>query len=367
MRVYCGQQDLEHAVHLVQRAVSTRTTMPILSYLLFDAAEDTLWVAATDLEIGMRTSIPARVEEPGKVALPARLTSEIVSHLPAAEVELYGDGAGPAQIRCGRTEFEILGLAPEDFPRLPEDAPDPVCTLPGPLLRTMIRQTLFAASTDETRPFLTGVYLVTAGREIRAVATDGGRLALRRAVLEGEAREMSAIVPAKAMRELDRALGGVEEKVHIGLVEGQLMFSLGKLRLVTRLISGSFPNYEQVIPKDWKLRVRVSTESLRDAVRRVAITARDSAQVVRFRASEGLLRLESNTPEVGSAREELEVETEGEPLEVAFNARYLLDALTVMESETVTLDLTGPLSPGVLRPAGSEEYVYVLAPVRVYA
>ncbi|MDR7415591.1 MAG: DNA polymerase III subunit beta [Armatimonadota bacterium] len=367
MRVSCDQGVLEQGVHLVQRAVSTRTTMPILSYLLFEALDQSLEIAATDLEIGMRTRIPARVERPGSIALPARLLSEIVSNLPPAPVELeVPEGEVNARIRCGRSGFEILGLPASEFPSTPQEPEGSSWSVPAPLLRTLIRSTLFAASTDETRPFLTGVYVVITGREIRAVATDGGRLALRRAQLTSGAGEMSAIVPAKAMRELDRALGGLEEEVQIGLGPAQMVVTLPHLRLTSRLISGTFPAYEQVIPKEWRLRVRVGTEALRGAVRRVAITARDSASVVRFRVSDGILRLESNTPEVGSAYEELEVAQEGEPLEVAFNARYLLDALAVMETGEVVLELTGPLSPGALRPVGSEEYVYVVAPVRVY-
>jgi len=367
MRVCCEREVLEQGVHLVQRAVSTRTTMPILSYLLFEASEESLEIAATDLEIGMRTTLPARVERPGSVALPARIFGEIVTHLPPATVELeVPEGSNAAYLRCGRAGFEILGLPPSDFPRGVEEDARTICTLPAPVLRTLIRSTLFAASTDETRPFLTGVYLVVAGQEIRAVATDGGRLALRRAQLTSPSGEMSAIVPAKAMRELDRALGGLEEEVQIGLGQAQMVVTLPHVRLTSRLISGTFPAYEQVIPKEWRLRVRVGTEALRGAVRRVAITARDSASVVRFRISDGVLRLESNTPEVGSAYEELELSMEGEPLEVAFNARYLLDALAVMETGEVILELTGSLSPGALRPVGNEDYVYVIAPVRVY-
>ncbi|MCS7173208.1 MAG: DNA polymerase III subunit beta [Armatimonadetes bacterium] len=367
MRVSCEQGVLEQGVHLVQRAVSTRTTLPILSYLLFEATDAQLEISATDLEIAMRTALPAHVDRPGSVALPARLVGEIVGALPPSTVELeVPEGSTTGYIRCGRGAFELLGLPASDFPRGPQEEAKPICSIQAPLLRTLIRSTLFAASTDETRPFLTGVYVVTSGREIRAVATDGGRLSLRRARLSSEAGEMSAIVPARAMRELDRALGGLEEEVEIALGAGQVVVTLPNVRLTSRLIAGNFPQYEQVIPREWKLRVQVGTEALRAAVRRVAITARDSASVVRFRAGEGVLRLESNTPEVGSAYEELEVALEGEPMEVAFNARYLLDALAVIETGEMVLELTGPLSPGALRPAGSEDYVYVLAPVRVY-
>lgn len=366
MRVRCAQEDLDRAVHVAGRAVSARTTMPVLGTILLEAHDDRLHLVATDLEIGIRTSIPALVERPGQLALPARLLGEIVGSLPPQTVEIRAEEGTSAEILCGRAQFEIQGLPTGDFPKVPEGDGETICAVEAQTLRTLIRSTIFAVSTDETRPFLTGVYLSVREGELVAVATDGGRLALRRARTSGVGRTWSGIVPAKAMNELARLLAGLESEVPLGVVDGSILVRCGEVRLWSRLISGTFPNYEQVIPKEFQLRMRVGLEALRAAVRRVAITARDSASVVRLTPQDGVLVLESNTPEVGRAREELEVQMEGRPVEVAFNARYLLEALGVMDAEEVTFDLTGPLSPGSLRPSGSEDYVYVLAPVRVY-
>lgn len=200
------------------------------------------------------------------------------------------------------------------------------------------------------------------------VATDGGRLALRRVSLDPPARQkMNAIVPAKTMHELARALAGGEEKVTVNLAEKQVVFVQGQLRVTSRLIAGQFPNYQQVIPQEFKQRIRVNTDRLLQAVRRVSITARDSANVVRFEVAGAKMTISSNTPEVGRAREEVEVAAEGEGMQVAFNAKYLLDVLGVLDAEETQLELTGPLSPGTLRPGGRNDYIYVLAPVRVYA
>ncbi|MCS7235048.1 MAG: DNA polymerase III subunit beta [Armatimonadota bacterium] len=366
MKVRCAQEDLSRAMTTVGRATSARATMPILANVLLETTAGGLRVVATDLEVGVRVQIPAQVERGGQVTLPARLLAEIVSHLHAAPVSIrVEEGSSVAEITCQRASFELVGLPAGDFPRLPDSDVERVCALPGPLLRTMIRQTLFAASTDDTRPFLAGVYVTGEGEVVRFVATDGGRLALRTARVRMD-RAISAIVPSKTMHELVRLCGAVEGEVEVGMVDNQLAFSAGDVRLFSRLVGGQFPNYQQVIPKEFKQRVRVGTEALYGALRRVAITARDSATVVRLAAQEGVLRLSSSTPEVGRAWEELEAEAFGEPMEVAFNARYLLDALGVVETEQVDLELTGPLSPGALRPVGSEEYVYVVAPVRVY-
>jgi len=366
MKIRCAQEDLSRAMAAVIRATSSRTTMPVLANVLLETTGQGLRVLATDLEVGIRVHIPAQVERGGRVTLPARLLGEIVSNLPAAAVELrVEEGSSVAEISCGRASFELVGLPPSDFPRLPDGDVERVCVLTSGLLRSMIRSTLFAASTDDTRPFLTGVYVTGEGEELRFVATDGGRLALRRAPVKVE-RPISAIVPGKTMHELVRLSGGVDGEVEVGLVDNQMVFSAGELRVFSRLVGGQFPNYQQVIPKDFKQRIRVGTERLQGALRRVAVTARDSATVVRLEARDGLLRLSSSTPEVGRAWEELEVEASGEPMEVAFNARYLLDALSVVETDEVSVELTGPLSPGVLRPVGSEDYLYVVAPVRVY-
>lgn len=366
MRIRCAQEDLSRAMSAVGRATSARTTMPILANVLLETAADSLRVTATDLEVTVRVQIPAQVERGGLVTLPSRLLAEITSHLPPAPVEVrVEEGTSVAEITCERSSFEVVGLPASDFPRVPEGEVERVCTLPGPLLRTMIRQTLFAASTDDTRPFLTGVFVTGEGDVLRFVATDGGRLALRSARVALD-RPVSAIVPSKTMHELVRLCGAVEGDVEVGLVDNQMVFSAGDVRVFTRLVGGQFPNYQQVIPKEFKQRVRVGTERLYAALRRVAITARDSATVVRLAAQESTLRLSSSTPEVGQAREELDVDAAGEPMEVAFNARFLLDALAVVETDEVELELTGPLSPGALRPVGSEEYVYVVAPVRVY-
>ncbi len=370
MWVTCAQPALAKTVGLVGRAVSTRTTMPILGYVLAETGRDRLRLTATDLELAVQADVDAEVKRGGQATMPARLLAEIIGQLPAATVELrVEEGAPQCRIACETSEFEILGLPPADFPALPRVEGDPVAVVDADILRTMIAQTIFAVSTDETRPFLTGVYVVLEGDEGRFVATDGGRLALRKAALGRQARQkLGVIVPAKALQELARALAGVQAQVQISLADTQVVFSVPGLRVFSRIISGQFPNYEKVIPdaQAVKQRIRAQTERLLRGIRRAAITARDSANVVRLAARGGTLTITSNTPEVGRAREEVEVAVEGETVEAAFNARYLMDCLNAIETDEVFLELTGPLSPGVIRPVHHGDYVYVLAPVRVY-
>jgi DNA polymerase-3 subunit beta len=369
MLLTCEHKHLSRAVTLVGRAISTRTTMPILANILLETRKDGVKLVATDLDHGIQTTIPATVTRGGAVTLPARLLGEIVANLPDAPVQIRAAENGrEVELQCQRVTYALVGMPASDFPVVPEPSTATVVSLEAGTLRVMMRQTAFAVSTDETRVFLTGLYLVLDGAEIRLVATDGGRLALRTAQLATPAAQNAGvIVPARTMNELVRALTGYDGVVDVAIAENQVMFAFGDTRMVSRLIPGPFPNYQQVIPQGYKQRIVVSTEALLGAVRRVAITARDSANVVRLVTRGTELTLSSHTPEYGRAEETLEVQSEGETVATAFNARYLMECLGVVETAEVAVELTGPLSPGAVRPVGQPEYVYVLAPVRVAA
>jgi DNA polymerase III subunit beta len=368
MRVQCSQEHLLREVQTVSRAISSRASMPILGNLLLEASNGHLKVSATDLELGIEAQITATITESGSITLPARIFGDIVANLPVSTITLdVSEGDTKTRITCDNIKFEILGLPAADFPLMPAANSNIVARIDASVLRTMIRQTSFAVSTDETRPFLTGVYLAFEDSDGQLVATDGGRLALRKAKLLGTTKgKVTAIVPSKTMAELVRALGGVEGEVTVASHENQLIFTVAGMRFVSRLIAGQFPPYEKVIPTEFKQRIKVGTELLLRAVRRASITARDSANVVRLSADERTLTISSNTPEVGKAQEDIEVRAEGETIQVAFNAKFLLDALANMDAPEVYFELTGSLSPGALRPVDHSDYLYVLAPVRVY-
>lgn len=368
MRFQCAQDQLLRGVQTVGRAISPRASMPILGNILLETGKNSVKMAATDLELGIECYIPAEVSRDGSVTIPARILTDIVANLPESPVNVVvAEGEAKAVITCESVKFEILGLPAADFPVLPSGNGEALVRMDGGLLRTMIRQTSFAVSTDETRPFLTGVYLVAEGSTSQLVATDGGRLALRRAQMSAEIRtKVAAIVPGKTMAELIRVLGASEGEVSIASQDNQLVFALPGMRVISRLIAGQFPNYEQVIPKEYKQRIRVGAERLLRAVRRASITARDSANVVRLTADDGTLTITSNTPDVGTAREDIPVQLEGTAIPVAFNAKFLLDALSNIDAADVFFDLTGPLSPGALKPVEHSDYVYVLAPVRLH-
>lgn len=368
MWVTVPQASLLKGVQLVSRAVSPRTTMPILSYILLETMKQGLRLTTTDLELGIQVEIDAEVKQGGQITLPARILAEIVGNLPEATVELkHEEGAAQVEITCEASAFEILGLPAGDFPTLPKVNGNEIGAIDTDMMRTMVSQTIFAVSADETRPFLTGVYVTMDETAAQFVATDGGRLALRKATLAAPVKQKTGvIVPSKTMHELLRALGAASGDVQLAMADNQLLFSIPGLRIYSRLISGQFPNYQQVIPQEFKQRIRVPTDRLLRAVRRMSITARDSANVVRLSAKGKKLTITSNTPEVGKAHEEVEVTADGETIEAAFNARFLMDCLNNIDADELVFELTGSLSPGAIRPAHHGDYIYVLAPVRVY-
>jgi DNA polymerase-3 subunit beta len=382
MQAICPRKDLYEAVQTVGRAVSGRSTLPILSHLLVAPQGSALKLTATDLEMWMECSLPAQLqqglgddEELTGFTAPARVFTEILGALPDADVTLdRPSGGNQVQVRCARSDYKVLGLPAEEFPAPPEVEATATFTLSGELLRDMIRHVLFAVSTDETRPILTGVLLSLKASALKMVATDTHRLAVRSADVQGEGGEATAIIPARAMNELLR-LSDDEGSVTVSLAQGQARFEITRgsggggttVTMVTRLIEGQFPNYERVIPAGHDRKLTLETGEFAKAVKRAAIVARDNANRVVLETEGAQLVLSAESGSVGSVRDEIEVAREGDDIQIAFNAKYLNDVLNVVETEGVVLELTEPLRPGVLRPIGdnAQDYLCVLMPMQV--
>jgi len=382
MQAICPRKDLFEAVQTVGRAVSGRSTLPILSHILAQPQGDGLKLTATDLEMWMECHLPARIEaglgddeEVSGFTAPSRAFTEILGALPDADVILdRPSGGNQMQVRCARSEYKILGLPAEEFPAPPDVTPTATFTLPGELLRDMIRHVLFAVSRDDTRPILTGVLFAFKGDTLKAVATDTHRLAVRTLVIADGEGEATAVIPARAMNELLR-LADDEGSVTIALAQGQARFEitrsdaggLGATTMVTRLIEGQFPNYERVIPTGHDRKLTLETAEFAKAVKRAAIVARDNANRVVLETEGAQLVLSAVSSALGSVRDEFEVAREGDDIQIAFNATYMNDVLNIVETEGVVLELTEPLRPGILRPIGdkAQDYLCVLMPMQV--
>jgi DNA polymerase-3 subunit beta len=375
MQAVSPRKELFDAVQTVGRAVSGRSPLPILSHILAQPQGDgSLRLTATDLEMWMEASFPARIqatigdeEQPSGFTVPARVFTEILAALPDADVLLdRPDGSNKIHVRCARSEYNILGLPAEEFPAPPDVTPLATFSLPGALLRDMIRHVLFAVSQDDTRPILTGALLSYDGASLKMVATDTHRLAVRTAAVEAGAGTATAIVPARAMNELLR-LTTDDDTVSVSLAQGQARFDVGTTSMITRLLEGQFPNYERVIPTTHDRKLTLETSEFSKAVKRAAIVARDNANRIVLETEGAQLILSAESGTVGSARDEIEVAREGDDIQIAFNAKYLQDVLNVVETEGVVLELTEPLRPGILRPIGdgATDYLCVLMPMQV--
>ncbi len=364
MEVVLDRDTLLRGLQMVQNIVEPRQTLPILANVLLETEDETLRVTTTDLEVGARVSVPARVQGKGAITVSARKLTEIVKELPAAAMTLRTTEAANVQLRCAGVTSRLVGLGPEDFPPVVPASPSAWTTVDGKTLREMIAQTIFAVSHDETRYALNGVLFVLQPAELRLVATDGHRLAVvARPVVHGGGA-VTGIVPRKAAAEVLRVLGTGEE-VQIAITQNQFVLQMPNFIMTARLIEGQFPNYEAVIPQGHPGRLLVSRTALASALRRVSVMAEERNKPVKLQLAPGALRLTTSSQELGEAEEVLEVDYVGEELTIAFNSRYVLDALAPIENEQVAVELKDWQSPGVIKSAGDDGYCCVIMPMRI--
>ncbi len=347
----------------VQHVVSTRTTLPILSNVLMEAREGEIRLTTTDLDVGVRGSVSANVETGGATTLPARKLATIVRELPTSEIEFEVNENNIAQITAGPSYFKILGLSEDEFPPLPDFNEANVFNVEQKLLKEGLKKTAYAISTDETRYMLNGIFCVFEKQQLTLVATDGRRLAVVDCDLEfPEAQETRAIVPTKAVNELQRLLADAGE-VKITLSKNQVAFELNGYLLTSKLIEGNYPNFRQVIPGETKHRVTMDRETLREIVHRVSLLTSDKSRSIKLHFTEDNIEVMANSPDVGEARESLPVSYKGDEMAIAFDPEFLMAPLRNLETDEVHLDLIDEMSPGVLRI--NEPFLYVLMPMRV--
>jgi DNA polymerase-3 subunit beta len=381
VKVACLQEQLQRALSLVSRAVASKTALPVLGNVLLTAEDDRLQISATNLEIGISTTISASVDEPGRLTVDARLLSEFVSTLPNETVQLSTEGDRTLlAVQCGRDNASINGIAAEEFPSTPAVAEGGFQVDVDPQqLREMIGQVEFAAATDDSRPVLAGVLLRFEDNAITLAAADGFRLAVRHGQLDASVGErVSLIAPARAIRELGRILGDSTEPVHFAVTpnQSQLVVRIGPAgepggtEFYTRLIDGTFPDYKQIIPKDFGTKVELGRDALLNAVRRASYFARDANDAIKFEIKEqeggeepGLVEISARAAERGDSHSYVDAAIDGPELKIAFNSRYLTDVLGVIRNGRIGLGLNGPNQAGVIRVVGSDEYSHVIMPM----
>ena len=362
----------------VMKAVSSKTTIPILTGIKIDVTNEGVSLTGSDADITIQTFIPVEengqqiinITKTGSIVLQARMFNEIIRKLPTNEVEIEITNNFATTIRSGKSEFNLIGLDSTEYPQLPEVAADKQFSIPADLLKSIIRETGFAVATSESRPVLTGVNWKVEANELICVATDSHRLARRKVNLENLPTDVtSVVIPGKSLSELSKILDDTNNPVQIVLTNQQVLFKTDDVLFFSRLLEGNYPDTSRLIPDDFKTSITINGKSLLQAIDRASLLAReDRNNVVRFETLENqTIEVSSNSPEIGKVEEQIQVENlEGETLKISFSAKYMMEALKAIDSQDVVIEFTGAMRPFILRSALDDAILQLILPVRTY-
>jgi DNA polymerase-3 subunit beta len=362
MKIKIQKNDLLEGIHIVQNIVTPRPTLPILSNILLETQTDGLRLTTTDLDIGITCVIPVDIQESGAITIPSKRFGEIIRELPTEEIIINTKKNNLMVIETELCQFKILGLAAEEFPRLPEFKDKRVIKLEQAILKQMLNLTSFAVSIDETRYILNGILFKIQKDNLILVATDGKRLAVIEKKLKQETdKEVDIIVPIKTIQELNRNL---KEEGELSLVIGdnQALFDLEKVVVISRLIEGEFPDYQQVVPSPSENKFKINREAFLLAIRRAALLSTPDYQAVKLEVFKDKIVVSKSTPDIGESREEVSTEYPGKEMVIGFNPDYLIDVLKNLSQENIEFEITGSEKPGVIRTDG---YIHIVLPMRL--
>ncbi len=368
MKVSVIQENLARGLQVVSRAVSARSTLPVLGNVLLRTEDAGLKLTATNLEIGVTYWVPAKVDSDGAITIPARLFTDFVNSLPNERIDLELQAGDMVEVRCGRYEAHLKGIDAEEFPAIPSAGERPTTRVAQKALKEALAQVAFAAATDEARPILTGVLTKFSGDTLTLAAADNYRISVKTIATMDPVEETSIVVPARSYFELERILADSDDPIDVVLApaRNQVLFHLEGIDIVSRLIDGQFPNYQQILPASHTTRAVVERGQLLEAVRLASFIASSSANVVKLAIpaeGDGPMTITA-AADIGDDQGQVEAAVEGDGTTIAFNARYLNDVLSKVEVDQLALELNGPLSPGIFKPVGADDYVHVIMPVR---
>ena len=372
MEFKIDKETFLRAMQKVQGIVEKRNTMPILSNVLIEATADAILITATDLEVGMKSSYPTTVVKEGKITVSAKKIYEIIKELADEEIIFSTKENDWVEIRCGKAHFNIVGLSPEEFPYFPKINEDRFVKLSSSLLREMIDKTSYAICHDETKYNLNGVFIKAQEEDnrqiLRMVATDGHRLSIAEKEFSGQIDnelQKGVIFPKKGVFELKKMTEEEDNDIMICFLDNNAVVKKGNTFVVMRLVDGEFPDYTRVMPVNNDKVIKINREVFFHSLRRMSILSSEKFKGIKFDIKAGSMEISASNPELGEAREEIDLDYAGEPLTVRFNARYLIDVLTVLEDEFVEMDLRDELSPAIMRPAASTDFRSVIMPMRL--
>ena len=370
MEFQINSDDLNAGLANAQGIVEKRTAMPILSNVLLESSgNEEIKLVATDLEVGLSCRLPAKVQSPGKMAVSARHLYDVVRGFKGQQMSLSLVENNQVLLRCGSREYKFLGMSAEDFQQPPEPGDTVLSKLDAQQLAEMIEKTHFAISTEEARHSLNGAYLEKVGGKFRMTATDGHRLAMveRPMISDGDIGEVKdgLLLPRKGLVEAKRVIENEKAEASIGHFENNMVLKVGSTTLVMRLLDGQFPDYRKVLPDEQKVKFSVDRKEFMDSLRRVSIFSVDKNMGVRLTVKKSVLLVTNSNPDLGEAREEIGIDYKGDTVTIGFNARYLLDAMSVMASERVSVSLEDDISPGVFKGEDDPDFTCVVMPMRI--
>ncbi len=375
MKVSCLQENLARGLSIISRAVASRSTLPVLGNVLIATDQGRLKLAATNLELAVTCWIGAKVDEDGATTVPARILSDFVNSLPPERIDMeLNVKTQTLHLKCARYDANIKGIDATEFPIIPTIGEGKKISLEPETLREMIEQVTFSAATDESRPVLTGVVAKFEKDQVTFAAADGFRLSVRHATLSAPVDQpISVIVPAKALQEVGRVSGDQEDPIEMAVTENksQVLFKLTNIEIVSQLIDGVFPDFTRIIPESHATRTVVNTAELQNAVKASAVFAREAMNTVRVQIAPagemgaGKMTMTATSAESGDNVGDIDATVDGEPVEIAFNTRYLADVLNVLHSPQVAIETSGSSSPGVIKAVNRDDFTHVIMPMHL--
>ncbi|MDT0693260.1 DNA polymerase III subunit beta [Staphylococcus chromogenes] len=358
------------------KAISPRTTLPILTGIKIEATNEGIVLTGSDSEISIEITIPNQVDgedivevkEPGSVVLPGRFFVDIIKKLPGKDVKLSTNEQFQTLITSGHSEFNLSGLDPDQYPLLPQVSSDDALQLPIKVLKNIIAQTNFAVSTSETRPVLTGVNWLIQENELICTATDSHRLAVRKLKLEEEIEDKNVIIPGKALAELNKIMTENEEHIDIFFASNQVLFRVGHINFISRLLEGHYPDTSRLFPENYEIKLGLDNNDFYHAIDRASLLAREGGNnVIKLSTGDALVELSSTSPEIGTVKEEVTAQdVEGGNLKISFNSKYMMDALKAIDNNEVEVEFFGTMKPFILKPKDDDTVTQLILPIRTY-
>ena len=364
MNIICSKQKLQEGISIVTKAITGKTTMPVLEGIYIQANKEGLTLIGSDMDVSIETKVEADVIKEGSIVIDSKIFSEIIRKLPNSDVKIEISENDLIQITCEKSVFNLVFMNPSDYPSLPSINEDLSVEVPQNLLKNMIKGTSFAIAQDEARPILQGILFEVKNRELNLVALDGYRLAVRSELLDVD-DNIEVVIPGKTLNEVSKILEDNDDIVKITFTNNHILFNVNNTKIISRLLDGKFVNYVSLLPQEYKLLVNVKKQDLQQGIERASLMAKDgNSNLIRLDVQEDTLVITSNS-QLGKVREQVNINLQGDGVQIAFNSMYLLDVLKNMEEEDVVVEMTSSVSPCVIRGKNSNNAKYLVLPVRL--